>query len=82
MSYHVVALVDEGRPTWTAIPLSTHETLADCMADHRRQQKLFRQGGFDADVKSISVSRLDDSGGAADTQTVATERTNERTKGR
>lgn len=21
MSYHVVALVDEGRPTWTAIPL-------------------------------------------------------------
>lgn len=82
MSYHVIALVDEDKSTWTAIALSTHETLADCMADYRRQQKLFRQGGFDAGVKSISVSRLDDSGGATDTQPVATERTNERTKGR
>lgn len=81
MSYHVIALVDEGKPTWTAIPLSTHDTLADCTANYRRQQQVYREGGFAADVKGISV-QADNSGGAADTQPVAMERTNERTKGR
>lgn len=81
MSFHVIALVDEGKPTWTAIPLSTHDTLADCMAEYNRQKRVFRDGGFATDVMGVSV-QADDSGGATDTQPVATERTNERTKGR
>ena len=37
MSFHVIALVDEGKPTWTAIPLSTHDTLADCFPGTSRE---------------------------------------------
>lgn len=82
MSYHVIALVDEGKPTWTTVPLSTHETLAGCMADYRRQQQVYRKGGFDTDVKGITVQHDKDSGEATDAQAVAHESDVRPTRGR